>query len=281
VRLAQKIAIAAGCTVLAGAIAYGELVLDWRTPRSQQPIDFALTGSASFLMADYNRLKSDMEQKYGEQVSVSVPVTGSPANKNGMAEVSLDGKVMETHSLRRLSTVTGMFIVSPQNPDAVRFPFKLDPNQNLATIDQGVVKELKEHFKRVPAPWFEFSDADWSIDHCSSSRAGLGLGIIGEVLHLQEGTSCVVTWKGKQPRSMLVFVGRADGNSWLRTFSERLCRSVTDSGLERLDAPTAKGLDYAACILGDQATREASQKALFGAVYAVGRDRRLEKLALI
>jgi hypothetical protein len=267
--------------MLAGAIAYGELVLDWRTPRSQEPIDFALTGSASFLMADYDRLKGDMERKYGQKVSVEVPVTGSAINKNGMAEVSLDGKVLETHSLRRLSTVTGLFIVSPQDPNAVRFPFKLDPNQNLAAIDRGVVKELKEHFKRIPAPWFEFSDADWSIDRCSSLRAGLGLGVIGEVLHLQEGTSCIVTWKGKQPRSMLVFVGRADGNSWLRPFSERLCRAVTDSGLERLDGSTAESLDYAACILGDQATREASQKALFGAVYAVRRDHRLEKLARI
>jgi hypothetical protein len=279
-RLIQKIGIAAGGLVFAGVLTYGELVLDWRTPRSQQRINFALTGSAAFLMADYDRLRSDMKRKYGEQVSVSVPVTGAPANKTGIAEVSLDGKVMETHSLRRLSSVTGMFIVSPENSQPIRFPFKLDPNQNLAAIDRGLVKQLKEHFKRAPAPWFEFSDTDWAIDQCFSLNAGLGLGVVGEVLHLQEGTSCVVTWKGKQPHSMLVFVGRTDGNSWLRPFSERLCRSLTDAGLDRLDAGTTDGIEYAACVLGDQATK-GDKKPLFGTVYAVRRDHGLLRLAAI
>ena len=75
-RLIQKIGIAAGGLVFAGTLAYGELVLDWRTPRSQQRIDFALTGSAAFEMADYDHLRNDMKRKYGEHVSISVPVTG-------------------------------------------------------------------------------------------------------------------------------------------------------------------------------------------------------------
>lgn len=278
--LIQKIGIAAGGLVFAGTLAYGELVLDWRTPRSQQRIDFALTGSAAFEMADYDHLRNDMKRKYGEHVSISVPVTGVRPDRTGIAEVSLDGKVLETHSLRRLSSVTGMFIVSPENSQPIRFPFKLDPDQNLAALDRGLVQPLKEHFKRAPAPWFEFSDTDWTIDRCFSVNAGLGLGIVGEVLHLQEGTSCVVTWKGKQSHSMLVFVGRADGNAWLRPFSERLCRSLTDAGLDRLDAATTDSIEYAACVLGDQASK-GDKKPLFGTVYAVRRNRGLLRLATI
>jgi hypothetical protein len=105
------------------------------------------------------------------------------------------------------------------------------------------------------------------IDRWSSLKSGLGLGIVGDVLRLQEGTSCVVTWKGKQPSSMLVFVGRADGEPWLRPFSESLCHSITKAGLRRLDAEAANGLDYAACILGDQATSAVPGRPLFGTVY--------------
>ena len=45
---------------------------------------------------------------------------------------------------------------------------------------------------------------------------------------------------------MLVFVGRADGEAWLQRFSERLCRNITEVGLQKLDTETADGLNYAA-----------------------------------
>jgi hypothetical protein len=280
-RSLRKIGTLATGLVFAGALTYGELVLDWRTPHSEQSIRFALTASTGFLIADYDRLQAAMKQKYGERVSVSVPVTGYSENKTGIAEVSLDGKVQETQSLKRLSDVYGLFLIGPDDSEPIRFPFLLAPDQYLAAIDRSLVNKLKDHFKRAPQVWFEFSDADWAIDRCSSLKSGLGLGIVGDLLRLQEGTSCVVKWKGKQPRSMLVFVGRADGESWLRPFSERLCRSITKTGLQRLDAETADGLDYAACILGDQTTKAVSQKPTFGAVYAVRRDHGLERLSRI
>jgi hypothetical protein len=104
----RKVGILAAGLVLAGVLAYGELVLDWRTPRSEQSIDFALTAPSAFLMADYNRLQTAMKQKYGERISVSVPVTGYSKSRTGIAEISLDGKVLETQSLKRLSNVYGL-----------------------------------------------------------------------------------------------------------------------------------------------------------------------------
>ena len=277
----RKAGILAAGLVLAGVLAYGELVLDWRTPRSEQSIHFALSAPASFLMADYNRLQTAMKQRYGEHVSVSVPVTGFSEGRTGIAEISLDGKVLETQSLKRLSDVYGLFVIGPDGPAPIRFPFQLAPDQYLASLDRLLVKKLKDHFKQAPPDWFEFSDTDWTIDRCSSLKSGLGLGILGDMLRLQEGTSCVVTWKGKQPSSMLVFVGRADGEPWLRSFSESLCHSITKAGLRRLDAEAANGLEYAACILGDQATSAAPRRPLFGMVYAVKPEHKLERIARI
>jgi hypothetical protein len=279
--LLKKVGILAAASALAGVIAYGELVLDWRTPTSRQSVQFALTASTAFLVADYNRLQAVMKEKYGERASVSVPVTGYPASKTGIAEISVDGKILETQPLKRLSDVYGLFVINPDDPEPVRFPFRLAPDQYIAALDRSLVKKLKEHFKRVPQAWLEFSDTDWVIDRCSSLKSGLGLGMVGDLLRLQEGTSCVVTWKGKRPRSMLVFVGRADGKPWLRPFSDRLCREIAEIGLRQLDAETADSLNYAACMLGDRATEAASGKPLFGAAYAVAGDRKLERLARI
>jgi hypothetical protein len=281
VSLLKKVGILTAASALAGVMAYGELVLDWRTPHAKQSIHFALTAPAAFLMADYNRLQTAMKQKYGERISVSVPVTGFSESSTGIAEISLDGKVLETQSLKRLSDVYGLFVIGPDGPEPIRFPFQLAPDQYLASLDRSLAKKLKDHFKQAPRAWFEFSDTDWTIDQCSSLKSGLGLGIVGDVLRLQEGTSCVVTWKGKQPSSMLVFVGRADGEPWLRPFSESLCHRITKAGLRRLDAEAANGLNYAACILGDHATSDTSRRPLFGAVYAVKPEHKLERIARI
>lgn len=278
----RKVAITAAIVVLAGGLAYSELVRDWRTLRSEQPVKFALAASTGLLMADYNRLRTDMQQRYGERVSVSVPVAGPPGPDIGIAEVSLDGKILETHSLRKLSDVYGLFVLGADDAEPIRFPFRLAPDQHPAALERSLVEKLRSHFARSPRAWFEFSDTDWAIDRCSSVKSGLseksdlGLGIVADVLGLQEGTSCVVSWKGQRHSSMLVFVGRADGKPWLRTFSQFLCRNAAEAGLQRL-AEGPDDLEYAACILGDP-TKPGPGKSLFGAVYAVRPDHRLARI---
>jgi hypothetical protein len=89
--LSGRIAVGAAAFVLAGILAYGELVRDWRTPSDEQPIRFVLAASTSLLMADYNQLRAAMERKYVDRVDVSVPVSGPPSPDMGIAKVSPDG----------------------------------------------------------------------------------------------------------------------------------------------------------------------------------------------
>jgi hypothetical protein len=212
-----------------------------------------------------------MKAKYGENVEVGVPVGGGAKENAGVAQITLDGKLLETHSLRRLGDVTGLFIVDPNAADPIRFPFRIDPHQNLAHLERSLLKVLSEQFKQAPQGWLEFTDNDWTIDRCSQVTSGLGLGLIGDVLRLEEGTSCVVSWKGKRPRSMLVFVGRADGRAWLQRFSQRICRDIAEDALQRLDGGTGALPDYAACVLGNQASNSGAGTSLFGAVFSVSR----------
>ena len=277
VPMLRKAAITAAVVTLASGLAYGELVRDWRTPRSDRLIDFALAPSTSLLIADYDRLRTAMAQRYGERVSVSVPVSGPPGPGIGMAEVSLDGKIVETHSLKRLSDVYGLFVIGADAAQPIRFPFQLAPDQYVAGLEHSLVEKLSSRFKRSPRAWFAFSDTDWAIDQCASLKSGLDLGIAGRVLGLAEGTSCIVSWQGQRHSSMLVFVGRADGKPWLRTFSQFLCRNIAAAGLRRLaDGPD--DVEYAACILGDRSTETGPGTSLFGAAYAVKPDHQLARM---
>lgn len=275
--LSKRVAVGAAAFVLAGILAYGELVRDWRTPSAEQPIRFVLAASTSLLMAEYNQLRTAMERKYGERVDVGVPVSGPPSPDMGIAKVSLDGQVLETHSLRRFDDVEGLFVIRPDDPDPIRFPIQLAPDQNLAALDHSLVDQLKSHFSRSPRAWFDFSDASWTIDRCASQKSGLGLGRVGDVLGLQAGTSCVVSWRGPRSSSMLVFVGRAEGQFWLRTISQRLCRSIVETSLQRLDEIPGD-LEYATCVLGDPRSAPGAGKVLFGGVYAVLPNRRVARL---
>lgn len=264
----------------AAALLYGEMVLDWRTRHIERNMKMALTSSSSFLMADYNQLQEEMKRKYGSEVSVSVPISMSPADKNGVAEVSVKGSVVETHSLKRLSNISGLFLFNPDDAAPVRFPFRIEPDQNLTILDRSLASSLADHFKRAPASWFAFDDADWGIGPCQSIKSGLGLGMIGDVLRLREGTSCVITWKSNPSISMLVFVGRADGKWWLRPFTERACRYLIKTQVDNINLGSNSRLNYAACMFGDRATSDA-RGPIFGVVYEFALDGRLDRLAKI
>jgi hypothetical protein len=268
-----KTVVVAVVVAAAAALLYGELILDWRTPHVERNMKMALTSSSSFLIADYNRLQEEMKGKYGDGVSVSVPISTSASAKNGIAEVSVKGNVVESHSLKRLYDISGLFIFNPDDPAPVRFPFRLEPHQNFASLDRSLAVPLAEHFTRVPAAWFKFSDTDWTIDRCSNAESGLGLGMLGDLLRLQEGTSCVVTWKSNPSSSMLIFVGRADGKKWLRPFTQWACRHVLETQSEKMTSAPSR-LNFGACMLGDRSTGD-GLGTIFGAVYGFAPDGRL------
>lgn len=259
----QKVGIWA--VTIIGAITYGELVYDWRTSRSNQSISHAISVTHGLSVASYNKHAAEMVQKYGERVKTSLAVD------TGIVEVRLDSKVVETHQEEKtLESVYGMLVIWSRNGIvSTWFPFSLAAHQNLATLDLTVADQLRNRFKR-PKAWFEFSDKDWTIDRCEALPAGLGLGAVGNMLRLREGTACVVTWKGPQPGSMLISINRADGDPWMRPFAGRICRGITQAALKRFDPAAPGSPKYAACILADRPAYASARESLTLSVYSVG-----------
>ncbi|MBR0830538.1 hypothetical protein JQ596_34030 [Bradyrhizobium manausense] len=271
-RLLKWTAAIAAIFAVAGVVAYGELVQDWRVPRSTQTIRSASTVVRSFLMADFNQLTADMEKKYGARVSTVFQLDAR------YAEVKLDGKLVETHpELVRLGYVYGMFVVGPEGGDLARFPFKLDPDQPIDLQNRSLMTELREHFKKAPQNWLAFGDGDWTTDRCASLPEGLGLGTLGGLLQLQRGSSCVVSWKGSRPASMLVIVGRGNGDGWMRPFAPRLCRNVTMAELERRKTEGEAVPDYAACILSHQRVYTSGRASVAAMAFTVNDGSHLER----
>jgi hypothetical protein len=258
---------------LVGVIAHGEFVRDWRVQRSGQTARFTMAVSYSLSLVDYNKLLADMKQSYGERAATNMDL------ETGIIQVILDGKVIETRAENKsFSAVYGIFVIGPDDAVKMRFPFVLATNQNPANLERSVVLRFKGQFKRVPQQWLEFSDNDWTIDRCTSLPAGLGLGVVGEALRLREGTSCVVTWKGSPHSSMLVSVSRADGDPWMRSFTRRLCRAMTEAALKRFDPEAPDSPRYASCILADRPAYASAKKSLTVDAYSVGLGNELARM---
>ena len=250
---------------LAGAIFYGELVRDWRVPRSDQTARHALSTTYGLSLVAYNKLLAEMKQQYGDRASTNMDL------QTGIIQVVLDGEVIETRAeTKALADVYGIIMIGPKDTATTRFPFRLAADQNPASPDRSVRDMLKNHFKRAPQEWFEFTDQDWTIDRCAPLPRGLGLGFVGEGLRLREGISCVATWKAPQPGSMLISVSRADGDPWMRPFTRRLCRAITEAALKRFEPAQPDSPNYAACILADRPVYASAQRSLVMGVYSVG-----------
>ena len=172
----------------------------------------------------------------------------------------------------------GIFVVELKDVVTARFPFNFSADQDRPPY-RSLVDQFKHHFTDDPPAWFEFGDDDWTIDRCTQLPAGLGLGKFGEWLRLRAGTSCLVTWKGPQPVSMLIIVSRADGDPWMRPFTRRLCRIITAAALNRFDAGQPDRPQYAACILADRPEYVSARKTLAVGVYSVGPGNELARMA--
>ena len=247
-----------------GIFAYGELVRDWRVPRSGQSVNSVMAVTYSIDMADVNKLEAESKRKYGEGIRISLEVGRETL------DVTKDEKVLETHEqIKSFEGVYGMFVVGRNNRGTTRFPFSIAVRQEASSLNRSVRDWFKNRFKSVPLRWFEFDDSEWTIDRCAALPDGLGLGGVGRALLLRDGTACVVTWKGQQPGAMLISVSLAKGDPWMRPFARRLCRSITEAALERFTSGEPGGPKYAACILVDRPAYVSAQKSLSVSVYDV------------
>src|SRR5271166_4091827 len=108
-RLRWKLMIAAGAVAATAAAAYGEFVLDIRTPRASLVEIHAITSSVSILMADYHHAVETMKKKYGPDAQ-TVLETQPPR-----LITRISGKVVEQdRAPGQFSDARGLFVIGPR-----------------------------------------------------------------------------------------------------------------------------------------------------------------------
>jgi hypothetical protein len=272
-RVATKLAIALGAAAI---VAYAELVLDIRTPRSDLPETHALGASAFLQMSEYNEKVAEFRQRYGDRAQLFLETS------SGKVHVELDGKVIEEWQVeRQFASIYGMFIVGGRAERESVFPFDIEPGK----IPQGQepnIARLKGHFATtLPEGDLDFGGQDWEREYCAvPPLSEIGFGPFANWLHIRSQTFCVVHWKGAGGGSMAVSVTLADGDPWMRPFSRRLCRVITETTLANLVASGHERPTYAACVLVDRPDRTGptgAQTAFTSEAYEV-RDRDVARI---
>jgi len=272
-RISTKLVIALGAVAIVG---YAELVLDIQTPRSDLSQTRALGASASLPLFEYNQKVARFHEMYGDRAHVLLETS------SGKIRVENDGKVIEEgHIQRQFAAMYGMFVISGRAGLESIFPFAIDPGK-ISEDHEPNIARLKAHFESVlPIRYLSFGNEDWARDSCASPPSSkIGFGQFVNWLHLRSETFCVVHWNGAGGGSMLVSVTLADGDPWMRPFSRRLCRAITETALAKLAASSLERPTYAACVLVDRPDRTGptgAQTAFTSEVYEV-RNRDLARI---
>ena len=272
-------------SVIAGivAAAYGELVLDIRTPRALLTETHAIHSYVAIQLSDLVNADKAMKKKYGPEAETEL--TTQPPRLT----TRIGGKVVEQQRTGQFSEAMGIFVIRPLvgGLDSV-FPFQINPRKAPMPGRKGTstARDLQRQFgslpikpydlirenKEFPFKYLEFDDRDAATDRCITISSA-DVGWMGRQLQFQSGTFCVIFWKGTLRGSMLIGVALANGDPWMRPFIRRICRELTATVLARVAATDGEPPpDYAACILVDRPDRTVSTEALQVHVYEVGRD---------
>jgi hypothetical protein len=201
---------------------------------------------------------------------------------SGKVRVLIDGELFEEEQIqRRFAGMYGMFVVNARTGVDALFPFAIDPGKIPGDREPNIGR-LKSHFEKVlPATYLDFHDEDWVRDSCTSPPASeIGLGQFAYWLRVQSSTFCLVHWNGAGGGTMLVSSTLAEGDPWMRPFSRRLCRAITEAALARLARSRLERPTYAACVLVDRPDRTGptgAQTAFTSEMYEV-RSRDLARI---
>jgi len=264
-RFPAKLAIALSAVTVA---AYAELVLDIRTRGSDLSQTHAIGASASLALSEYNRKVAQFHQRYGDRAHVILETS------SGKARVELDGNVIDEWQIeRQFLGIYGMFVVSGRAERESIFPFDIEPGKMPGGREPNVAR-LRSHFEAtLPKKDLDFRDEDWARGYCAvPPLSQIGFRDFANWLHIRAETFCVVHWNGAGGGSMSVSVTLADGNPWMRPFSRRLCRVITEATLVTITTSGQERPPYAACILVDRPDRTGStgaQTAFTSQVYEV------------
>jgi hypothetical protein len=266
-RIPVKSAVASCIAAVAAIFVYAEFILDFRTPGSGLSQVHALGASALLHMSEYNEKFAHYRGAYGDRAHVILD------GSTGKFSVEVDGATVEEGQiLRQFAGMYGMFVVTRHDGSDSIFPFAIEPG----AVPQGHepnIGRLQNRFENaLPAQYLHFADDDWTRDTCASlPSSDLGLGAFANLLQVRSDTSCMVHWNRASGGSMLISVTLANGDSWMRPFSRRLCRTITQAALVRLSTSVERPT-YAACVLVDRPERtgpSGAQTAFTSDVYEV------------
>jgi hypothetical protein len=249
---------------LLGLIGYVELVLDVRTPRSSLIENHAIAANTSSLIKDFDAFAAAMRKRYGANAVTTIE---SPPLR-WVAKVD-DRIIHEEPVPGTFGGVLGLFVIGSRGHYASEFPFRLDP-QEVPPPHQYSPMMLRNRFKdSAAARYLDFDDADVAQGPCTV-LARSDFGVAGALLRLDTATYCVIEWRGKARASILIGAVLANGDPWMRPFTQRICRSVTSLALAKLADTRSRPPAYAACILVDRPTRPGAEENLRAHVYEVG-----------
>jgi hypothetical protein len=192
-RLGLKTTLVAAVVVATAALAYGELVVDMRTPRSGLTQVHALGTSISIQMGDFHDAGEAMKAKYGPSARTSLQTP------EGKLRTVVDGKVVEEKKIAfKFGDVIGLLAIGPRGRTDRLFPFRLDPRKVPAADDHRVpAADVKSRFaKTLPAKYLAFDDRDATNDTCVG-LSGPDAGVLGALARLESATFCVEYWKGE------------------------------------------------------------------------------------
>ncbi|CCD93788.1 exported hypothetical protein [Bradyrhizobium sp. ORS 375] len=269
----RKLAGIAAAAALLALLAYAELALDWRAASAHQVVRFTMGVSHGVDLAELRGYEAAMTNKYGPTVSTILPFD------TGIAEVRLNGALVETNAeLRQIDGVDGLFLLGSDDDIRSRFPFDVSTRQVMASSKSSIAAGLRRRLKKSPAVWLDFADKDWTFDHCVARPKDLGLGWVGTALRLRGGTACIAGWHGKEAGRMLIGTAVADGDPWMRPFSRRICRAITEATLQQLAAEGVDQPTHAACLLVDRPAYRSARKSLVVDAYAVAAGGELRRM---
>jgi hypothetical protein len=240
----RSIAIVAGIATLSFGVAASQPsapVQDAFEARSQLMSSIGVATNFSISLVDFQEMAEAAEKKFG--VGAKTVLHGD----TGMVETTLDGKVVETSSLKaRVVDVFGIFQVGRRRDQMASFPFWFgvdddrDRPRNVGEMARGRFPQLSD-----------FNDTDWTNLRCWSREASeVSAQFTNADPRLGRTDLCLVRWRRGEPKTMLIGALAADGGDWVRDASRSICRALAAQWLESSEpAVRDNTIDYAACAL--------------------------------
>ncbi len=242
----HRIAIVAGIAALIAGWAVSApraMVGDQFEARSRLVAGRAVATNYSMRIADFQTMADAATKKYGPTSKTSLT--------NGQVETMLDGKVVETSTIKaRVSEVFGMLMVGPRRDEMARFPFFLRVSGK-GEPERDIGERVRSRFGKQAPGLFEFNDFDWVNLSCwAQPEPDAGRMFADAKPRLGRAELCLVRWRVGQPRTMLIGALAADGGDFVRDASRPICRTLVAQWLEMPEVSGREGFtDFAACVL--------------------------------